>query len=93
MPYPLLNTALCQGKGREQFVREPRTTHYRPTFNVYKCSDGVWLQLLGLDPGRFDGVLCECLGLDASEIARLDNVGQIAAFDKAFRYFFNNKIN
>jgi len=48
MAYPLLNTALNPGSA---FIREPRTTHYRPTFNVYKCADGEWLQLLGLDPG------------------------------------------
>jgi len=79
MAYPLVNTALNPGG---KFIREPRTTHYRPTFNVYKCADGQWIQLLGLDPGRFDAVLCDCLGLDPQEIARLDNVGQIAAFDR-----------
>jgi len=79
MAYPLLNTALNPGG---KFIREPRTSHYRPTFNVYKCADGQWIQMLGLDPGRFDNIVCECLDLDPKEIAKLDNVGQIAAFDR-----------
>ena len=31
---------------------------------VYKCADGQWIQMLGLDPGRFDNIVCECLDLD-----------------------------
>jgi len=78
MAYPLLNTALNPGG---KFIREPRTVHYRPTFNVYKCADGQWIQLLGLDPGRFDKTLCDCLGLDLQEHLKRDGPAQIAAFD------------
>eukprot|EP01060_Flectonema_neradi_P011217 TRINITY_DN18319_c0_g1_i1.p1 TRINITY_DN18319_c0_g1~~TRINITY_DN18319_c0_g1_i1.p1 ORF type:complete len:431 (+),score=74.74 TRINITY_DN18319_c0_g1_i1:45-1295(+) len=81
MAYPLLNTSLNPGS---KFIREPRTNHYRPTFNVYKCSDGVWLQLLGLDIGRFDAGLCKTLGVDEKEFASLDGKGKIKIMDAKF---------
>eukprot|EP01061_Rhynchopus_euleeides_P021575 TRINITY_DN35179_c0_g1_i1.p1 TRINITY_DN35179_c0_g1~~TRINITY_DN35179_c0_g1_i1.p1 ORF type:complete len:394 (+),score=147.52 TRINITY_DN35179_c0_g1_i1:62-1183(+) len=81
MAYPLLNTAL---NPEGAFIREPRTNHYRPTFNVYKCRDGVWLQLLGLDIGRFDEPLCKALGLPFADIKGLSGPEQIQRFDAAF---------
>eukprot|EP01064_Diplonema_japonicum_P009850 TRINITY_DN17284_c0_g1_i2.p1 TRINITY_DN17284_c0_g1~~TRINITY_DN17284_c0_g1_i2.p1 ORF type:complete len:436 (+),score=49.77 TRINITY_DN17284_c0_g1_i2:60-1310(+) len=81
MAYPLLNTALNPGK---KFLREPRTNHYRPTFNVYKCKDGVWLQLLGLDEGRFDAGVCVVLGLSVEEFKDACNKRKIAMMDSAF---------
>ena len=38
----MLNVACAPG---QKFVREPRTHHYRPSFNVYKCQDDRWLQV------------------------------------------------
>eukprot|EP00754_Rhynchopus_humris_P038256 Rhum_TRINITY_DN2090_c0_g1::Rhum_TRINITY_DN2090_c0_g1_i1::g.5781::m.5781 len=85
MAYPLLNTALNENGA---FIREPRTQHYRPTFNVYKCRDGAWIQLLGLDIGRFDRPLCKALGLDFDkEVAGRANDDVIKLMDVAFASF------
>ncbi|KAJ9448425.1 E-cinnamoyl-CoA:R-phenyllactate CoA transferase [Diplonema papillatum] len=81
MAYPLLNTALNPGG---KFIREPRTQHYRPTFNVYKCSDDTWLQLLGLDLGRFDAKICAALGISPEDIAGKPGPAVIALFDAKF---------
>lgn len=64
MSYPFLNTACAPDK---RFVREPRSDHYRPSFNAYRCADGVWLQLLGLDWQRFLRPLCRALRLPHAE--------------------------
>jgi len=81
MAYPMLNVACAPG---QKFVREPRTHHYRPSFNVYKCQDDRWLQLLGLEADRFIPPLLKALGLQPSQLASLDNVATISLFDAVF---------
>ena len=81
MSYPLLNTALNPGGA---FIREPRTNHYRPTFNVYKCKDGAWIQLLGLDLGRFDAAICKALGLNYDIVHPQSNPAKIHVFENVF---------
>ncbi len=65
MGYALLNVACAPGRA---FAREPRTAHYRPSFNCYRCADGVWLQLLGLDWARHLRPLTRALGLAAETL-------------------------
>lgn len=79
MAYPALNTACAPGR---RFVREPRTEHYRPSFNCYRCSDGLWLQLLGLDWQRFLRPLCRALQLPHAEANDL-HIGPGWALPKA----------
>eukprot|EP01059_Diplonema_ambulator_P036404 TRINITY_DN9055_c0_g1_i1.p1 TRINITY_DN9055_c0_g1~~TRINITY_DN9055_c0_g1_i1.p1 ORF type:complete len:420 (+),score=56.62 TRINITY_DN9055_c0_g1_i1:155-1261(+) len=81
MSYPILNTALNPGG---KFIREPRTQHYRPTFNVYKCKDGAWIQLLGLDEGRFDEGICKALQMDLEKFKNATNTERIAMMDPIF---------
>ena len=79
--YPMLNVACAPG---QKMVREPRTHHYRPSFNCYKCADGAWLQLLGLDHVRLMPRLLRALGLAAADVAGKDEAAQIALFDALF---------
>jgi crotonobetainyl-CoA:carnitine CoA-transferase CaiB-like acyl-CoA transferase len=81
MAYPMLNVACAPG---QKFVREPRTQHYRPSFNSYKCSDGGWLQLLGLQAERFMPLLSRALMLEPSATQGLNNTQIIALFDGIF---------
>lgn len=67
----MLNTACAPGG---KFVREPRSHHYRPSFNVYKCADARWIQLLGLEVDRFMPPLLRALSLDEARLRGLNNV-------------------
>jgi len=81
MAFPLMNTATALGK---QFVRQPRTDAFNETMNTYKCADGQWLQLLGLDTKRFMPKMIQALGLDASKVQGLNHKQIIELFDSHF---------
>ena len=40
-----------------------RLNHWNATYNCYKCSDGAWIQMLGLESGRHLPKFLDALGL------------------------------
>ena len=48
-----------------------RLNHWNATYNCYKCSDGAWIQMLGLESARHLPKFLEALGLADAGIGQV----------------------
>jgi len=64
-----LVSALATAASGKRAVNLPRGDFPNPTYNVYKCGDGEWLQILGLETERHLPNLLDALGVKAAVTA------------------------
>lgn len=77
MAVPMMMALVGEVQGKP-YRKGPRSNDTNPSFNVYRCKDHRWIQLLGLETPRHLPKLLRCLGLmeHVAADARFAPVGQ-----------------
>lgn len=77
MAVPMMMALVGDAQGKP-YSKPPRSNDANPSFNVYRCKDNRWLQILGLETPRHLPKLLLCLGLAdvVAADARFAPVGQ-----------------
>lgn len=101
MAVPMVMALAGAAQGR-RIPAVTRSYYPNPTFNVFQCRDGIWIQLLGLDTMRHFGNMLACLGIEETikNDPRFTPVGEKyknlvskVATDESVRLAFNNAID